>query len=151
MQLERHQFSIVFAILAMCTTSAHAQRLPESRGEDLVSQHCAMCHANGRSGTSPDSKAPPFRMLGAARAAGIAAGAARKRPVIRPSRDARVCISATGCKCNSSLSSVDSGTLSDASLRRVLTFRTSRSHHAGSPYHQLGGRLAKGFVERRCR
>jgi cytochrome c len=64
MQLERHQFSIVFAILAMCTTSAHAQRLPESRGEDLVSQHCAMCHANGRSGTSPDSKAPPFRMLG---------------------------------------------------------------------------------------
>jgi len=64
MQLERHQFSVVFAILAMCTTSAHAQRSPENRGEDLVSRHCAMCHAIGRSGTSPDSKAPSFRTLG---------------------------------------------------------------------------------------
>jgi mono/diheme cytochrome c family protein len=64
MQLERHQFSVVFAILAICTISAHAQRSPETRGEDLVSRHCAMCHAIGRSGTSPDSKAPPFRMLG---------------------------------------------------------------------------------------
>ena len=64
MQLERHQFSVVFAILAMCTTSAHAQQSPENRGEDLVSRHCAMCHAIGRSGTSPDSKAPSFRTLG---------------------------------------------------------------------------------------
>ena len=64
MQLKRHQFSVVVAILAMCITSAHAQRSPETRGEDLVSRHCAMCHAIGRSGTSPDSKAPPFRMLG---------------------------------------------------------------------------------------
>lgn len=64
MQLERHQFSVVLAILAVCTTSAQAQRSPETRGEDLVSRHCAMCHAIGRSGTSPDSKAPPFRMLG---------------------------------------------------------------------------------------
>jgi cytochrome c len=63
MRLERHQFSVVFAILAMCTTSAHAQRSPEARGEDLVSRHCAMCHAIGRSGTSPNSKAPPFRTL----------------------------------------------------------------------------------------
>ena len=147
MQLERHQFSVVFAILAMCTTSAHAQRSPETRGEDLVSRHCAMCHANGRSGTSPDSKAPPFRTLGAARAAGIAAGAARKRPVIRPSRDARVCISATGCRCNSSLSAINSAM---RRCGRVLTFRTSRSHHAGSPYHQLGGAGAKRLVERRC-
>jgi mono/diheme cytochrome c family protein len=64
MQLERHQFSVVLAILAVCTTSAQAQRSPETRGEDLVSRHCAMCHAIGRSGTSPDSKAPPFRALG---------------------------------------------------------------------------------------
>ena len=63
MRLERHQFSVVFAILAMCTTSAHAQRSLEN-GENLVNRHCAMCHAIGRSGTSPDSKAPPFRTLG---------------------------------------------------------------------------------------
>ena len=64
MRLGIHQFCVVFAILAMCTTSAHAQRSPENRGEDLVSRHCAMCHAIGRSGTSPDSKAPSFRTLG---------------------------------------------------------------------------------------
>jgi cytochrome c len=64
MRLERHQFSIVFAILAMCTTSAHAQRSLENHRENLVNRHCAMCHAIGRSGTSPDSKAPPFHTLG---------------------------------------------------------------------------------------
>ena len=46
-------------------------------------------------------------------AVGIAAGAARKRPVVRPSSDARVCIPAAGCRCNPSLSAIDSGTLSD--------------------------------------
>ena len=61
---ERHRFSVAFAILAICVGLADAQRSPETRGEDLVSRHCAMCHAIGRSGTSPDSKAPPFRMLG---------------------------------------------------------------------------------------
>jgi len=64
MQPERRQFSVALAALAMCVTSAQAQRSPESRGEDLVSRHCAMCHAIGRSGTSPDSKAPPLRALG---------------------------------------------------------------------------------------
>ena len=64
MQLERHQsHCCVCSILAICATSAHAQRSPEDRGEDLMSQHCAMCHAIGRSGTSPDSKAPPLREL----------------------------------------------------------------------------------------
>jgi cytochrome c len=64
MQPKRHQFSVALAILAMCVTSAQAQRSPENRGEDLVGRHCAMCHAIGRSGTSPDAKAPPFRALG---------------------------------------------------------------------------------------
>ena len=64
MHWARHQFIVAFAILAVCATSAHAQRSPEDRGEDLVSRHCAaMCHAIGRSGTSPDSKAPPLRAL----------------------------------------------------------------------------------------
>ena len=58
-----HQFTLAFAILAVCAASADAQRSPEDRGEDLVSRHCAMCHAIGRSNTSPDSKAPPLRAL----------------------------------------------------------------------------------------
>lgn len=60
---ERHHFSVALAILAVCVVSADAQRSPETRGEDVLNRHCAMCHAIGRSGTSPDSKAPPFRTL----------------------------------------------------------------------------------------
>ena len=63
MQRSRHQSIVAFAILVVSATSAHAQRSPEDRGEDLMSQQCAMCHAIGRSGTSPDSKAPPLRAL----------------------------------------------------------------------------------------
>lgn len=35
----------------------------ERRGERLLSTHCAMCHAIGRSGRSPHRRAPPFRAL----------------------------------------------------------------------------------------
>ena len=63
MRLERHQLVVAYAMLAICVTSAHAQQSPEDRGEDLLRRNCAMCHAIGRSGTSPDSKAPPFREL----------------------------------------------------------------------------------------
>jgi mono/diheme cytochrome c family protein len=35
----------------------------ERIGEKLLSRHCAMCHAVGRSGTSPHREAPPFRTL----------------------------------------------------------------------------------------
>ena len=59
----RHQSIVAFAILVVSATSVHAQRSAEDRGEDLMSRHCAMCHAIGRSGTSPDSKAPPLRTL----------------------------------------------------------------------------------------
>jgi len=62
MGLKQYYFTAAVAVLY--ATPAYAQRLPEARGEDLLSQHCAMCHATGRSGTSPQSKAPPFRMLG---------------------------------------------------------------------------------------
>jgi mono/diheme cytochrome c family protein len=58
----RHHFSVAFALLAICVVSADAQS-PEMRGEDVLSRHCAMCHAIGRSGTSPEPKAPPFRTL----------------------------------------------------------------------------------------
>jgi len=63
MHRARHQFVVAFAILAVCAASAHAQRSSEERGEALMSRHCAMCHAIGHSGTSPDSKAPPLRAL----------------------------------------------------------------------------------------
>jgi cytochrome c len=64
MALKGCRFPLAGAILAVGIVSAHAQRAPEARGEDLLNRHCAMCHAIGRSGTSPDAKAPPFRTLG---------------------------------------------------------------------------------------
>ena len=36
----------------------------ERRGEELLSRHCAMCHAIGRTGSSPQAQALPFRTLG---------------------------------------------------------------------------------------
>jgi mono/diheme cytochrome c family protein len=50
--------------LLISATSALAQPSPEARGKALVSRYCAMCHAIGRSGTSPHSEAPPLRILG---------------------------------------------------------------------------------------
>jgi len=35
----------------------------ERRGEELLRTECARCHAIGRSGTSANSEAPPFRQL----------------------------------------------------------------------------------------
>jgi mono/diheme cytochrome c family protein len=35
----------------------------EKRGEELLQTECARCHAIGRTGTSPNSEAPPFRQL----------------------------------------------------------------------------------------
>jgi cytochrome c len=35
----------------------------ERHGEQLLRTECARCHAIGRSGTSPNSEAPPFRQL----------------------------------------------------------------------------------------
>jgi len=51
------------AFLATCAVTASAQPSAEARGEALLSRHCAMCHAIGRSGTSPHAVAPPFRSL----------------------------------------------------------------------------------------
>jgi cytochrome c len=34
------------------------------RGEELLVQNCAPCHAVGRAGESPNKIAPPFRTLG---------------------------------------------------------------------------------------
>ena len=35
-----------------------------SQGVALVQEHCAMCHATGKVGSSPHQSAPPFRRLG---------------------------------------------------------------------------------------
>ncbi len=34
-----------------------------ARGEAIVSEHCARCHAIGEAGDSPHKDAPPFRIL----------------------------------------------------------------------------------------
>jgi mono/diheme cytochrome c family protein len=53
------------AVVAISSTWSLAQRSPQdNRGEALLTRHCAMCHAVGRSGTSPHAAAPPFRTLG---------------------------------------------------------------------------------------
>jgi cytochrome c len=46
------------------STAIKAQDSPQNRGEALVSRHCAMCHAIGRTGSSSHVAAPPFRTLG---------------------------------------------------------------------------------------
>lgn len=43
------------------TTPSLAQ---SQNGAVLVLEHCAMCHATGKSGTSPHPAAPTFRRLG---------------------------------------------------------------------------------------
>lgn len=57
--------SAVAVTLSVLVSSAFAQDASRSvrRGERLVSAHCAMCHAIGRSGTSPHPVAPPFQTL----------------------------------------------------------------------------------------
>ncbi|HUL87862.1 MAG TPA: cytochrome c [Pseudolabrys sp.] len=53
--------AVLAAIMALGHTAA-AQNL--KRGEELLVQNCAPCHAVGRNGDSPHKFAPPFRTLG---------------------------------------------------------------------------------------
>ena len=50
--------SLVLA--ALTVTRAQAQD-PQSRGLELVEEHCASCHAIGKTGASPFPAAPPLR------------------------------------------------------------------------------------------
>lgn len=54
--------------LILMPRAAGAQRAgPDAgvgRGELLVQQKCARCHATGRADASPNPKAPPFRTVG---------------------------------------------------------------------------------------
>ena len=52
---------VVIAVLA--AAGAHAQAVSADEGHRLVQRDCAMCHAVGGTGASPNSAAPAFRNL----------------------------------------------------------------------------------------
>jgi cytochrome c len=56
---------LIAAFMALALSTASAQQLTraERRGEALLITNCAMCHAVGRTGSSPHVVAPPFRVL----------------------------------------------------------------------------------------
>jgi cytochrome c len=58
--------SLILAFSPLVAGAAWAQdtAAQEKRGEALVSRYCAICHATGRTGTSPHAEAPAFRTLG---------------------------------------------------------------------------------------
>ena len=55
--------AMLAAIVPGCTAFAQDSTEIEKRGEALLAKNCARCHAIGRSGASPHSDAPPFRLL----------------------------------------------------------------------------------------
>jgi mono/diheme cytochrome c family protein len=51
-------------LAGLCCSPAQAvQKDLTARGEVLVSENCARCHAIGKTGDSPHKDAPPFRIL----------------------------------------------------------------------------------------
>ena len=54
----------LLAVGVLWSTSSQALDAEQRRAEALLQQMCAQCHAVGRSGTSPNELAPPFRNLG---------------------------------------------------------------------------------------
>ncbi|HME28575.1 MAG TPA: cytochrome c [Pseudolabrys sp.] len=50
-------------IIALVTAQQAIAQSPR-RGEELLTQNCASCHAIGRNGESPNKSAPAFRSLG---------------------------------------------------------------------------------------
>jgi cytochrome c len=55
--------AMLSAIVPGCTAFAQDSTEIEKRGESLLAKNCARCHAIGRTGASPHSAAPPFRLL----------------------------------------------------------------------------------------
>ena len=56
--------ALAIAEMDLPPSFAQDRQALERRGEALLSKHCAMCHAVGRSGESPNPIAPAFRTLG---------------------------------------------------------------------------------------
>ena len=50
-------------VLVLFGSAAHAQD-PIRVGHELLREHCASCHAIGKTGASPHADAPPLRRLG---------------------------------------------------------------------------------------
>jgi len=54
----------LLAVGVLWSTGSEALDLEQRRAEAMLQQMCARCHAAGRTGTSPNALAPPFRSLG---------------------------------------------------------------------------------------
>jgi cytochrome c len=59
----RHARIIAALAALLAPATAHALEPRAQRGYIFAKTHCAMCHAIGRSGDSPLSAAPAFRLL----------------------------------------------------------------------------------------
>jgi cytochrome c len=56
---------LCLAVMTSITVTTGDRALSQSsQGVALLQQHCAMCHAIGKVGSSPHPAAPPFRRLG---------------------------------------------------------------------------------------
>ena len=49
------------SIAFLCSNSAHARGEEPQQGKEILEKLCARCHAVGRTGESPNKRAPPFR------------------------------------------------------------------------------------------
>jgi cytochrome c len=50
-------------LIASANLAGAAEKGLANKGEVLVKENCARCHAIGKEGDSPHKEAPPFRML----------------------------------------------------------------------------------------
>lgn len=64
-QAQVRAMSLVLAVALMTATPAAPAPDPVREGRALVEANCAVCHATGRKGASPNREAPPFRRLSA--------------------------------------------------------------------------------------
>jgi cytochrome c553 len=55
------QALLVLMIGLLWSTFAHARAHEQRDGKEMLQQLCARCHAVGRTGSSPNRQAPPFR------------------------------------------------------------------------------------------
>lgn len=56
--------TLVLTLVSARALAADPAPSPVERGKTLVSERCAICHATGPQGNSPNPAAPPFRKLG---------------------------------------------------------------------------------------
>lgn len=56
--------TVIALVIALPAGWAQDSASAERRGRQIAEAHCARCHAVGRTGESPETEAPPFRILG---------------------------------------------------------------------------------------